>query len=199
MSHTTRIVACSPESVFAVFASGWLVPAWVVGASRMRAVDPDYPHVGSQLHHSFGVWPFVINDRTTVVEWVPSRRFSIQAAGWPMGEARVRFTVEPHPRGCRLRMKETPVKGPGVLIPAPLLHPVLWIRNVETLRRLAHLAEPGACGRVLPPSAVPSPRDRHGLDRQRRLLPRFLGAVSLVACGALGARLVVAARTRSRQ
>jgi hypothetical protein len=34
---------CSPEQVFAVLHDGWTYPVWVVGASRMRDVDPGWP------------------------------------------------------------------------------------------------------------------------------------------------------------
>lgn len=132
MARNTRVFHCSPESVFAVFSSGWLFPGWVVGASRMRRVDADWPHVGSQLHHSFGVWPLVLDDRTTVLRWEPSHRFVIRAAGWPMGEAQVRIDVFPHAQGCTVRIHETAVKGPGKLVPSSLLHSFLWIRTIET-------------------------------------------------------------------
>jgi hypothetical protein len=39
MSRNVRASACSPQAVFEVLADGWLYPGWVVGASRMRAVD----------------------------------------------------------------------------------------------------------------------------------------------------------------
>lgn len=198
MSRNTRVFHCPPESVFAVFANGWLFPGWVVGSSRMRQVDPAWPHVGSKLHHSFGVWPLVIDDETTVLEWDPSRRFIIQAAGWPMGEARVRLEVEPHKKGCTVRIHEAAVKGPGTLIPKPLLHAFLWVRNIETLRRLAHMAEAGANGRTLEPSALASPRDREGLDTPKHVWHRLLGTIASVAVGSLVLRGVLAAARRAR-
>ncbi|WKK72425.1 SRPBCC family protein [Rathayibacter oskolensis] len=198
MSRNTRVFHCPPESVFAVFANGWLFPGWVVGSSRMREVGRDWPHVGSKLHHSFGVWPLVIDDETTVLEWDPSSRFLIQAAGWPMGEARVLLEVEEHARGSRVRIHETAVKGPGTLIPKPLLHSFLWIRNIETLRRLAHMAEAGANGRTLEPAALASPRDREGMPVKKHLLPRALGTIASVAVGSLALRAVSAAVRRAR-
>ncbi|QHC60079.1 SRPBCC family protein [Rathayibacter sp. VKM Ac-2760] len=198
MARNTRVFHCPPESVFAVFASGWLFPAWVVGSSRMREVDRDWPHAGSRLHHSFGIWPLVIDDRTTVLEWDPSSRFVIQAAGWPMGEARVGFEIEPHRKGCRVRIHETAVKGPGTLIPKPLLHGFLWVRNIETLRRLAHMAEAGANGRTLAPAALASPRDRAGLDSSKHTGWRLLGTLGSLVVGSVALRLVLAGPRRAR-
>jgi hypothetical protein len=124
-----------------VLADGWLFPVWVVGASRMRDVDAEWPAEGSKLHHSFGVWPALINDETTVLEWDPPRRMVMQPAGWPIGEARVTLEVRPDAEGCRVRIEERAVKGPGTIIPEPVLDIPLHIRNVETLRRLAYIAE----------------------------------------------------------
>ena len=141
MSVNTRFMSCSPDDVFAVLADGWLFPTWVVGASRMRDVDANWPKVGSHLHHSFGVWPALINDQTTVLEWDPPRRMVIQPHGWPLGEARVTLEVRARESGCVVRITEKAVKGPGALIPPVILDPALHVRNVETLRRLAYTAE----------------------------------------------------------
>ena len=54
MSTNVRVLTCHPDAVFRVLADGWLFPAWVVGASRMRDVDEQWPVPGAKLHHSFG-------------------------------------------------------------------------------------------------------------------------------------------------
>ena len=57
----TRRVHAPAEVVWSVLADGWLFyAAWVVGASRIRAVEPEWPNPGGRLHHSFGVWPALI-------------------------------------------------------------------------------------------------------------------------------------------
>jgi uncharacterized protein YndB with AHSA1/START domain len=141
MSTNTRLFHCSPEKVFEVLADGWLFPVWVVGASRMRDVDDAWPAVGSELHHSFGVWPVLINDSTTVLEYDPPRRMVIKPAGWPIGEAKVTLEVKPRGSDCVVKIDEFAVEGPGALIPRALLDVPLHIRNVETLRRLSYIAE----------------------------------------------------------
>ena len=107
----------------------------------MRSVDDGFPAVGTQLHHSFGVWPALIDDETTVLEWDPPRRMVIQPKGWPIGEARVALDVKPRGTGCVVRITESAVKGPGAFVPDFLLDPPLYVRNIETLRRLAYIAE----------------------------------------------------------
>ncbi|WP_448002525.1 SRPBCC family protein [Agromyces bauzanensis] len=141
MSRNVRAMACSPGAVFEVLADGWLYPSWVVGASRMRDVDAAWPAEGSELHHSVGVWPVLIDDDTVSVEWAPPHRAVMRAKGWPIGEARVTIEVRSHGDGCLVRMSEEAVEGPADLIPRFLIDPLLYLRNRETLHRLAYLAE----------------------------------------------------------
>lgn len=141
MSTNVRAMNCTPEDVFAVLSDGWLYPTWVVGASRMRDVDAAWPAVGSRLQHSIGVWPMLLNDETTVLEWDPPRRMVLQAKGWPIGEARVSIEAKPRGTGCVVRIIETAAEGPGALVPRPITDVGLHLRNVETLRRLAYIAE----------------------------------------------------------
>lgn len=141
MSSNVRRIRCTPEQLFDVLADGWLFPVWVVGASRMRDVDAAWPAEGSRLQHSFGVWPALINDETRVLEWDPPRRMVLKPAGWPIGEAKVTIDVRSTEDGCLVRLQEKAVRGPGSLIPSALMDIPLTLRNVETLRRLAFIAE----------------------------------------------------------
>ena len=141
MSTNVREMSCSPDDVFAVLADGWLFPSWVVGASRMRDVDARWPLEGARLQHSFGVWPMLLNDETEVREWDPPRRMAIRPHGRPIGEALVTIDVKPRGDGCMVRIREDAVTGPATLVPTAIRDVGLHLRNVETLRRLAFLAE----------------------------------------------------------
>jgi uncharacterized protein YndB with AHSA1/START domain len=136
-----RDIDAPAGAVWAVLADGWLYPSWVVGASRMRAVDPAWPGVGAQLHHSVGTWPLLLNDTTTVLACVPKRELVLRARGWPMGEAEIRVTLEERAEGCEVAMSEDARSGPGRLVPGPARSALIGPRNVESLRRLAYLAE----------------------------------------------------------
>ncbi|OII14819.1 SRPBCC domain-containing protein [Curtobacterium sp. MCBA15_008] len=140
MAKNVRILHTTPEAVFDVLGDGWLYTTWVVGASRMRKEEAGWPQVGTHLHHSFGSWPFVIDDVTTSLVWDPPHRMVIQPKGWPIGEARVTLTVEPHARGCKVTIVENAVAGPGAHVPNVIMQPMIWIRNRETLRRLGWVA-----------------------------------------------------------
>ncbi|WP_460774405.1 SRPBCC family protein [Microbacterium sp. GXF7504] len=141
MAQNVRAMDCGPEHVFRVFEDGWLFPSWVVGASRMRAVDVGWPARGTRLHHSVGTWPLLLDDNTEVLEYEPPRRFVVQARGWPVGEARVTLEAKPHRGGTLVRIEEHASSGPAALVPKPLMDLAIRWRNTETLRRLAFIAE----------------------------------------------------------
>ncbi|WP_122818084.1 SRPBCC family protein [Nocardioides pantholopis] len=141
MSTTTRVVDATPEKVWSVLADGWLYPLWVVGASRMREVDESWPEPGSRLHHSVGTWPALIDDFTEVLDATPGSMLRLRARAWPAGEAEVVVRLRPLEGRTEVVMEEDATAGPARLMPKPLRDPQLHWRNVESLRRLAYVAE----------------------------------------------------------
>lgn len=141
MSTTTRSIAATPEQVWSVLADGWLYPLFVVGAARMRFVDAAWPAVGSQLHHSVGAWPLMIDDTTEVLEVEPNRRILLLARGWPVGQAHVEIALSPDGPSTVVTMVEQATEGPGALIPKPVQDVQLHARNREALQRLAYVVE----------------------------------------------------------
>jgi uncharacterized protein YndB with AHSA1/START domain len=141
MSSVSRTMSTTPERVWEVLSDGWLFPLWVVGAARIREVDESWPKTGSHIYHSFGVWPVLINDDTEVLESQPGRTIRLRAKGQPLGAAEVTITLTASGSDTEVELQEVAVSGPGALIPDAVLAPMLNWRNVETLRRLAFLAE----------------------------------------------------------
>ena len=130
------------DRVWAVLADGWTYAQWVVGNSRMRAVDPDWPAVGSTLHHSIGVWPLTLDDVTSVEENRPDEMLVLLAKGRPFGKARISLTLSDGAgSGCLIRMSEVPVGAPMGWLPERAALALAAPRNRECLRRLAALAE----------------------------------------------------------
>ena len=136
-----RTIDAEPARVWAVLADGWLYPSWVVGASRMREVDASWPAPGSQLHHSVGLWPLLLDDRTEVIGSVPQEELRLRAHGWPAGAAEVLIRLTPAGGGTEVTMAEDAVEGPARLVPHPVRQVGVTPRNREALRRLAFLAE----------------------------------------------------------
>lgn len=138
----TRDVNAPAAAVWDVLADGWYYATWVVGASRVRAVDDGWPHEGTRIHHSFGLWPLLINDTTKVESSTEPSELVLTARGWPAGEARVAISITPRGDGaCTVKIEEDASSGPGTLIPKPARQLAIGPRNVEALKRLAFLAE----------------------------------------------------------
>ncbi|SRX94842.1 hypothetical protein [Actinosynnema mirum DSM 43827] [Mycobacterium shimoidei] len=137
----TRDLHASCQRVWEVLANGWTYSQWVVGNSRTRAVDPDWPEPGAAIRHSIGVWPLVINDQTSVESCVPLHELVLRAGLGPLGAARITMRLTEIPEGCRVEMFEVPAEGPVRLIPDRLTLLAIHPRNRECILRLAALAE----------------------------------------------------------
>ncbi|MGZ0146038.1 SRPBCC family protein [Kribbella sp. WER1] len=141
MSENECLIEASAEDVFAILTDGWSYAAWVVGASRIRDVDPPWPEPGGRIHHSVGAWPLLLDDTTTSLEYEHGSRLCLRLRVWPAGHGEVEFLVAATPTGCRVVMTEQAVSGPVALLPAPVADLVLQPRNAEVLWRLKLLAE----------------------------------------------------------
>jgi hypothetical protein len=146
MATNHRVMKCGPSDVFRILADGWLYPGWVVGASRIRAVEPDWPNPGSNIRHSFGVWPLLIDDSTTVLDYRRPEHLELKARAWPSGEAYVVIDVRPAAQGCEVRIQEDAVAGPAAMVPWLVRNAGIYYRNRETLKRLEYLAVGRAAG-----------------------------------------------------
>jgi hypothetical protein len=141
MSENERLIHAPVGDVFAVLTDGWSYASWVVGASRIRDVEAGWPQPGHSIHHSVGIWPLLIDDATTVEQYEPLRFLQLKVRAWPTGEGMVEFVATDQDGECHLVMRERTHKGPATLLPESVIDPVLRVRNAETLKRLALLAE----------------------------------------------------------
>jgi len=140
VAEVRRACAAGPDAVWAVLADGWRLAAWVVGAARVETVDDAFPAVGSGLRYGIGGWPAVLPGSATVTASAPGRELALHGRT-PFGGVDMALVVEPAPSGCVLVMREDVVSGPARLVPARVRAAAIAARNVETLRRLALLAE----------------------------------------------------------
>jgi hypothetical protein len=140
-AEVTQEAMASAEAVWSVLADGWMYATWVVGACRIRAVDENWPAPGTQIHHSVGAWPVLINDTSTVLKSDPARDLVLRARAWPAGEATVHVSIEAlGPERSRIHLREDAVAGPAKLLPQSVRQLSLIPRNTESLRRLALIA-----------------------------------------------------------
>ncbi|MGY4648613.1 SRPBCC family protein [Mycobacterium sp. URHB0021] len=136
-----RDIAATRQQVWNVIADGWTYSQWVVGNTRMRAVDPRWPAPGATIHHTIGIWPVVLNDETEVESSTPPEELVLLAKSRPFGAARITLRLKDSELGCCVTMAEVPVGGPLNLVPRRLALAAAYPRNRECLMRLAALAE----------------------------------------------------------
>jgi len=137
-----RDTSASREQVWDVIADGWTYSQWVVGNSRMRAVDPEWPQPGSTIQHSICIWPLVLDDITEVQDCQPLQQIVLLAKGRPFGKARITLRLfDIDGGGCRIEMSEVPVGAPMGWVPNRLALAAAVPRNRECTWRLAALAE----------------------------------------------------------
>jgi uncharacterized protein YndB with AHSA1/START domain len=137
-----RETRASREQVWAVLADGWTYSQWVVGNSRMRAVDPNWPQTGSTISHSVGVWPLLLDDVTLVEDCQPLEQLVLLAKGRPFGKARITLRLfDTDDGGCRIEMAEVPVGAPMGWVPKRVALAAAFPRNRECTWRLAAIAE----------------------------------------------------------
>lgn len=141
MTLVSRDIHAPADQVFAVLADGWTYASWVVGASRIREVEEDFPAPGAKIHHSVGTWPLLIDDSTSVLACEPGKKLELKVRAWPFGEGYVGLTLHEQDGTTTVEMEEHTLSGPAKLLPGPVESLSLKARNREALRRLAYLAE----------------------------------------------------------
>jgi hypothetical protein len=135
-----RATTADAGAVWTVLADGWWLASWVVGAARVQAVDASWPEVGATLRYGIGGWPLALPGSARVVECRPGAALALYG-DTPFGGIDVQVLLEPAPTGCTLVVREDAVSGAARLVPRPVRAAAIGARNVETLRRLALLAE----------------------------------------------------------
>jgi uncharacterized protein YndB with AHSA1/START domain len=142
VSSTEYVINTTPDRVFAILADGWTYSDWVVGTAHIRDVDPSWPAPGTKLHHKAGPWPLSLKDSSTIVSCEPNRSLVMKVGLWPLGEGTVRFELEPAgANATRVTMHEDFHAGPLQWMRNKINDLVLHRRNIESLRRLADIAE----------------------------------------------------------
>ena len=135
------VVAAPPDAVFALLADPAAYGAFVVGSKHVRHFEPTFPELGSAFHHSLGVGPFVLRDKTCVEEVDEGRRLVLRASMRPFSVNRVAFTLRPVDEGTEVELEEYAIEGPVAMVWNPQFAAGMALRNQEMLRRLKRIAE----------------------------------------------------------
>ena len=108
-----RLVPYTQDQVFAVLSDPERYAGWVVGATKTRTIDPEWPQPGSRFAHQQGAGPLHIEDVTVVRELDAPDRIVLEAKIRPLLTAQVTLTLDPLSRGTLITMDEVPIGGPG--------------------------------------------------------------------------------------
>jgi carbon monoxide dehydrogenase subunit G len=145
MSRNATLIDAPPDAVFRVLADARRYPQWVLGASRIRTIDGDWPEPGARFGHKIGIWPFRISDETKVVDREGERRLTLRAEIGAFGAATVDLVLEPVGVGrTEVSLVERPVTGPISWVHNPLQDVAFWVRNWISLQMLKRIAEGNA-------------------------------------------------------
>lgn len=136
MARNRMHIDAPPAEVFAVLADARTYEHWVVGCDDIRAVEGDWPAVGSKFFHTVGAGRVKVKDNTKVIEVEPDRRLVLEARARPAGVAEVIFELKPADGGTDVEIIEHPIRGIAKRMNNPLQDALIRVRNAETLRRL---------------------------------------------------------------
>ena len=144
MAYASREFAASTSEVFSFLVDPTTYPSWLVGASEMRAIDDDWPRVGSRFHHRVGIGPLAIPDNSEVLAIEPDRMLRLAVRARPLISAVVTFTLLGQDDRCVVSFEEEP--GPRAIgnLVRPIFDPITHMRNHLSLKRLDTLIEPCA-------------------------------------------------------
>lgn len=133
------IIEASPEQVFDVLVDPTTFPEWLVGAQRIRSVDPDWPRPGAEFRHRIGFGPLAVPGSTTIRRLREPHELVLAAGMGPFGEATVRFVLDAVAEGTEITIEEEPAKGLARVAwrgSKSLVSAALWGRNAVSLAAL---------------------------------------------------------------
>ncbi|MGH8891559.1 MAG: SRPBCC family protein [Acidothermaceae bacterium] len=136
MAVNRRYMPYEASAIFSVLRDGRSYARWVVGTSEIRDVDDGWPEPGSRLHYRVGWGPTKKDDETKVVRLEDGSELELEAVGRPLGTARVDFRLDAVRDGSMVTIIEHPTKGLLRTLHNPGFELLIYVRNVETLRRL---------------------------------------------------------------
>jgi uncharacterized protein YndB with AHSA1/START domain len=141
MSRNSISVSAPPEAVFDVLDDAYAYPRWVVGARRVRRVDPSWPEVGSKFHHAIGTAAGELHDSSKILERVRPDRIVLEVRFRPTGVANVEIDVTRDGDKSIVTLGESPTGGAISHLPRLITDPLLFVRNALALHRLRHEIE----------------------------------------------------------
>jgi hypothetical protein len=141
VAHTEKLIHAPVDTVFAVLSDPRAYQHFVIGTKKVRHFDPRWPEAGTTLHHTVGVGPLMLRDKTEALSCEPPTRLVERPHIRPFVITETVFELEPQGEDTLLRLDEYAVGGPlRPIWPGPL-DGLMALRNRGVVRRIARLAE----------------------------------------------------------
>jgi uncharacterized protein YndB with AHSA1/START domain len=141
MAIVNVLVQRPPEMVWDVLADGWAYADWVVGTREIRAVDEQWPALGSAIQYTVGFGPLRLEGQTTVRHVDPGHELGLEADGGPIGTARIVLHLLEWGEDTVVVLDEHPLRGPGYRLHNAFSDAVLLVRGRPMVHALARLVE----------------------------------------------------------
>ena len=136
MARNQRKIDAPQDAVFEALLDPNVYVEWVVGAKRVRWVDDEWPARGASFGHQLAGTGGVLRDKTTLVDLDEPRSLSLEAYARPFGKADVTISVTPTEGSSFVVVNESISKSSRLRKLKTLFDPMIYLRNVEGLRRL---------------------------------------------------------------
>ncbi|MDY7105385.1 MAG: SRPBCC domain-containing protein [Actinomycetota bacterium] len=146
MAYNCLRFGAPADQVFDVLTDPGRYPRWLVGAKRIRNVEPGWPVPGSRFHHRVGAGPLVIHDHTEVLAIDRPRHLQLSVRASPLVRAVVDFELVADGAETVVCMQEEPAERLVGNLVRPVLDPVTHVRNQRSLQRLAEVVRLDAAG-----------------------------------------------------
>jgi uncharacterized protein YndB with AHSA1/START domain len=142
MAKIVVTLPTTPDRVFSLLEDPRSLAYFVVGTRTIRRFDPNWPDPQTEVHHTVGIPPFLLRDKTTVVEVQPGTYLALEARFRPIGVMRVEFRLADRGNVTELTVDEYPVRGPVALAGiGKAVDALVALRNIEMARRLKRLVD----------------------------------------------------------
>lgn len=136
MSTAHATIDAPLEDVWEALIDVRTYPDWLVGARRIRRVDDGWPAPGTAFHHTVGIGPLTISDRTRSDDVDAPTMLVLDVRALPLVHGKVHFALRRTPDGTEVEMEEHPIGIHRLL--APLMSPLALARNRASLEKLEH-------------------------------------------------------------
>jgi uncharacterized protein YndB with AHSA1/START domain len=141
MATSTLVLEATPRDIWSVLANASAYPRWVVGMREAHETEGLWPRPGSHFRGTVDWHGFTVGTTATLLTVVAPRHLAFSTRRRPFGMAHVDIRLNALDEGTKVELTETVVSPSAFKAIELALEPGIRKRNLEALRRLAHVTE----------------------------------------------------------